>query len=99
MLPDLLILGLASATVSVTVAQSKAFKWFRDWLKPVMFWGDLLSCPYCFGHYVSLCLVLLWYHDLTLTFGIVAWLAVTAISALVAGAIGFIFTGGSNVDH
>lgn len=98
-LSDLLILGLASATISVTVVQSKAFAWLRDLLKSLQLVGELVSCPYCFGHYAALCLVLLWYDNLTLTYGFVAWLATTAISALVSGGISFLFTGGkSNVD-
>lgn len=99
LLSELIVLGLASGTVSVTVAQSKAFAWFRDLLKDVAMFGELVKCSYCLGHYSSFCLVLLWYQDLTWTFGLVAWLAVTAISALTAGTIGLLFIGGKDVDH
>ena len=84
----IIILALATATASVTVAQSKAFKWLRDWTKDVPALGDLLSCSYCLGHWVAGGLVLLcWHNAAWLDLG-VWWLAVTALAALISGAIG-----------
>ena len=85
---ELLTLALATATVSVTVAQSKAFKWLRDWTMDVPVLGDLLSCSYCLGHWVAGVIVLYyWWGYNWLDIGI-WWLAVTALAALVSGTIG-----------
>ena len=99
-LVDLVVLGLASATVSVTVAQSKLFKPLRQWLADGSseWFQDLITCPYCMGHWVSLVLTCEQayqsglYSQSHYTFRIgTYWLAVTAISALVSGAIGALF--------
>lgn len=88
---DLLVLGLATGTVSVTVAQSRIFQGVRQWIYSWSGWcGKLVSCPYCLGHWVSAGLVLVWWYETMLDyprFMLVAWLAVTGISALVSGAI------------
>jgi hypothetical protein len=84
---QLLILGLASATISTTLGSSKLFKPFRLWVTGRSdFLGELISCAYCLGHYSAAALTL-WY----LGFDIVGWLAVTAISALASGVIGRLY--------
>lgn len=90
---DLIIIGLATATVAVTVAQSRLFASLRQRITNRWEWGgELISCPYCLGHWVAVVFVLAaaWtsYFDLLL-----AWLAVTAIAALVSGAIGRLHVG------
>lgn len=87
----ILTLGLASATISVTVGQSKVFKWLRAALSEVPFLGELVACPYCLGHWVSAVLLLASTGGhLTLVGGVVMWLAATAISAIVSGLIGLL---------
>lgn len=91
LLSSLLILGLASATVSVTVGSSKLFKPWREALaNKSQLLGELVSCPYCLGHYSSAFLVgAALRPDSALDWFITGqcWLAVTAISALVSGTI------------
>ena len=93
---QIVIMALATATVSVTIAQSSAFKWLRDWTNDVPVLGTLLSCSYCLGHWVAAALVFgndwEWWitamaHETIIPFTI-AWLAVTGIAALISGAIG-----------
>ena len=78
-------LSLVTASVSFTVAESKLFLPFREWIKGRnAFLGELLSCGYCFGHWVSFALVALyrpklfdlwWLFDYFLTAIVIAWLS------------------------
>lgn len=92
LLTNLLILGLASATVSVTVAQSRVFLPLRTFIKGKSEWlGELFSCPYCMGHWVSAVLVSGGLTHPAWQSWVISWLAVTAISSLIAGAIGRLY--------
>lgn len=105
MLETLILLGLASATVSVTVAQSRLFKEPRALVARWWAWGgELISCPYCLGHWVAALLTILWWPLLGaldrespayvvgfLVVLITKWLAITAVSALVSGLIGRLY--------
>lgn len=88
MLTNLVILGLASATISTTIGSSKLFKGLRQRVAGRSeFLGDLFSCPYCLGHYIAATLVALTSHGDVVGL-MTTWLAVTAISALISGLIG-----------
>ena len=102
MLNDLLIMALATATISVTIGQSKLFAPFRAWAKSKwQFVGELLSCPYCLGHWVAVIMVMEFsYHRGVYSYGITQaewfglitwWLAITGLSALISGAIGRLY--------
>lgn len=53
--PDLLIHALAVGAVSQTVATSKLFFRVRLWLRArTDFLGSLISCPWCFSHWVGI---------------------------------------------
>ena len=87
----ILTLGLASATVSVTVGQSRVFKWLRSALDETPFLGALVACPYCLGHWVAAVLVVAsTAGQVTMVGGVVLWLATTAVSAVVSGVIGLL---------
>lgn len=91
LLSNLIILGLATATVSTTVGSSKLFRGLRSWVATQSpFWGELISCPYCLGHWVALFAVLLYNPPATALAVdlIIQWLAVTALSAVTSGLIG-----------
>ena len=87
---QLIVLAFAVATISVTITESRLFKGFREWIASHWAWGgELVSCPYCFGHWVALP-VTLYYRpagsapiDLAIT-----WLAMTGMAAVISGTIG-----------
>lgn len=56
------ILGAATASVSLTLAYAEAFAWMRNLLARVPIGGralqKLFQCPYCLSHWVGLAAVL-----------------------------------------
>jgi ribosomal protein L37AE/L43A len=63
----ILVLGIAAGFISLTVTKSTIFEPFRDFFfhrsekSAVMkFLYDLVTCPYCFSHWVSLVMVCIW---------------------------------------
>ena len=76
-------LSIVCAAISFTVTETKIFKPLREWLKKKStFFGDLLSCGYCFGHWVAFALVAVyqpklfqswWLLDYFLTALVIAW--------------------------
>lgn len=97
LLVDLLILGLATSTVSVTLGQSKLFRPVRQFVNMRMgrFFGDLIECPYCLGHWVAVPVVaarpLLWGPDIlpysSVGKFVLLWLATVSISSIVSGLV------------
>lgn len=81
----LMLLSLVTASISFTVTETKLFAPLREWSKKKnTFFGELLSCGYCFGHWVALTLVAVyrpllfhawWPLDYFLTALVIAWLA------------------------
>ena len=79
-----LYLSLVTATVSFTVTEMKLFAPVRDWAKArSALLGELLSCGYCFGHWVAFAVTALyrprlfvcwWPLDYFLTALVIAWL-------------------------
>jgi hypothetical protein len=50
-------LSIVTASVSFTVTETRLFLPLREWIKrKSAFWGDLLSCGYCFCHWVAFAL-------------------------------------------
>jgi len=85
MLNETLVLATVVASISFTVTEMKIFRGLREWAagKSRLF-GELLSCSYCFGHWVAFALVFLYGSrmvkfwpplDYFLTAIFVAWLA------------------------
>ena len=80
-----LYLSFVTAAVSFTVTEMKPFAPVREWANarnPVL--GELLSCGYCFGHWVAFALVAIyqprlflcwWLLDYFLTALVIAWLS------------------------
>ena len=53
-------LGISAGVISFTIAEMKIFAWLRDLAKKKSrFFGDLLSCFYCVGFWISavICLI------------------------------------------
>lgn len=90
--PQFIILGLASAVVSVTVTQSYLTVEFRKWLAPRSeFFGKLFTCSYCFGHWTAALLLAWYYPGRSWDWYLVAWLALTGCSAIFSGIIGKLY--------
>lgn len=54
----ILYLSLICASISFTVAESKLFEPLREWTKKRnRFFGELITCGYCFGHWTAFFLV------------------------------------------
>jgi hypothetical protein len=80
-----LLLSLANASISFTMAETKVFRAFREWVKERNKWfGDLLHCGYCLGHWSAFVLTAIykprlfqawWPVDYFLTALVVAWLS------------------------
>jgi hypothetical protein len=52
-----IILSFITASISFTVTETKLFKRLREWVKERnAFFGELLHCGYCFGHWVAFAL-------------------------------------------
>jgi hypothetical protein len=51
---QLIIISLAIASISWTISKSDIFNSLRIFIcKHSVFWGKLLSCPYCVSHWVA----------------------------------------------
>jgi len=82
---EVIYLSFVTASLSFTVTETKVFAPLREWIKKNnSFLGELVSCGYCFGHWVAFALVTiyrpklfesLWLFDYFLTAIVVAWLA------------------------
>lgn len=96
-LESLITLGLASGALSVTITQSKIFLPLRERI-PEGFLKSLLTCPYCFGHWVAFFLTVyhLWPGNGDVVGWLVIWFAIVGVAALVAGGIGFLFGAGGH---
>lgn len=78
----LMVLGAASAALSVTVARSHVFGSVRSWVASISrVAGDLVSCHYCMGHWAAVIALVAW-PPAEWTWGtmIVSWLAITGLS-------------------
>ena len=55
----IILVALCAASISYTVCVAGIFEWLRNLVSK---WGnwfdDLIHCPYCFGHYVILVILL-----------------------------------------
>ncbi len=82
---QIIYLSFVTASVSFTVTETKLFLPVRNWLKAKdSFLRELLSCGYCFGHWMAFALVAVyrprlfeswWALDYFLTAIVIAWLA------------------------
>lgn len=90
----IVLCGMASGVISTTITQSKLFRWVRQAIitfQPAgedgepWFLGELITCPYCFGHWVALVFML------NIGYSITTWFAITAVSVITSGVIGKLY--------
>jgi hypothetical protein len=82
---SVIYLSLVTASISFTITETKIFKPLREWTKSKnVFLGELISCGYCFDHWVAFVLVAIyqtklfevwWLMDYFLTALVIAWIA------------------------
>lgn len=82
---SIVLLSFVTASISFTVTEMKIFLPFREWIKKRnSLLGELVSCGYCFSHWVAFALVAIyrlklfesWFLlDYFLTALVIAWLA------------------------
>ena len=82
---SVIYLSLVTASISFTISEAKIFLPLREWTKKKStFFGNLLSCGYCFGHWVAFLLVAIyrprlfefwWLLDYFLTALLISWLS------------------------
>lgn len=55
----IIFVALCAASISYTICWASIFKWLREWLSKYHHkLEELIHCPYCFGHYVILTIML-----------------------------------------
>lgn len=80
-----LVLALVTASIAFTVTESKVLKPLREWAERLNEkFGELLSCGYCLGHWISFALVAIYRPrlfdfwmplDYFLTALVIAWIS------------------------
>jgi hypothetical protein len=80
-----LYLSMVAGSISFTVTETKLFKPVREWVgRKSRFFGELISCGYCSGHWVAFGLTAIyqprlfdvwWPLDYFLAALVIAWLA------------------------
>lgn len=80
----IILLSFVNALISFNIAETKVFEPLRKKIKRVSsYLGDLVSCGYCFSHWVAFILVVIyqpklfecwWLLDYFLTALVIAWL-------------------------
>jgi hypothetical protein len=86
----LLVLALATSAVSVTITRSGMFLGLRRVVASRNKWiGELLQCPYCMSHWVSL--VFMWWYGVRILPG-TYWMVDLLISALAVVSVASFFT-------
>lgn len=61
MIEQLILLSIVTASISFTITESFVFSSLREFIKTKSYYlGKLVSCGYCFSHWVALLLVLIY---------------------------------------
>ncbi len=81
---DVAMLSIVTASISFTVTETKLFKPLRKWVRVKNpFFGEMVCCGYCLGHWVAFGLVAIyrpklfeswWLLDYFCTAIVIAWL-------------------------
>ena len=92
-----LILALCNGALTMTLTKSRFFRAPRVWIADRSdFFGELSSCPYCMTHWVGLIATFIFRQKFTNVWWpidyLVAYMALVASSAFVAGVIYRLFT-------
>ena len=103
---ELVCLGLACGTASLTIAKAEFFKPIREMVPEHIWFGKLIRCPYCVGHWIAAGLVALSWRSILSTSAttytnaltlFIVWLAVTGVGAFTSFGIFFLSNGSAGV--
>ncbi len=84
---NVLYLSLVTASIAFTVTETKLFLPFRERIKRgSSFLGELVSCGYCFGHWVAFALVAIYRPRLFVSWAFLDYLLTAFVIAWVSGA-------------
>ncbi len=82
---ELILISIVTASISFTITESKLFELFRNFIRRKnSFFGELVSCGYCLGHWVAFAIVIMYdfnvfnnilFIDYFFTGLIIAWLS------------------------
>ena len=98
-LETLLVLGMTSGVIALTLTRAHVFEWLRNlvvnlanlihaqFAKQI---DTLVHCHYCTGHWVSLFLVILAINLDGPAHFVVTWFSVVAVSALFSSTVNFL---------
>jgi len=84
----LFMIALASASISFTITSTSIFLWLRELIAPVHHkLEELIHCPWCLSHYITLGLLFVFDTNITFTFYnvcyfILQWFAIQGIIGL-----------------
>jgi hypothetical protein len=82
------VLALAASAISITVTKAKICKTLRERIMTRNTWfGELVSCPYCFSFWVSLAMVLVYQPVLVTPRFIIFDLAVSVFAIMAVASI------------
>jgi hypothetical protein len=104
---NVVLLAMAVSVISLTVTKTKVFRplrqWVYSWSKPKPngqsdehgFFGELISCPFCFSFYPTVLLMALYSDKLRLLSNFAGFLGIIdyVISYFVVVCLASIFTG------
>jgi len=100
LLLDILLFGLAVASATMTIAKSNAMEWPRTQVSKLSCWArDLIHCPYCLSHWLSLGLV--WWEIGTLPLDrfILTTFGTITVASLASLGIAQLFLALDEFDH
>lgn len=87
-LATLLLAGLATSAISLTIANAKVFKPLRKALRlNYGFLAELLSCAYCVSHWIAFGWVLLLWQNMGVESMVLYGFAIVGIAAIASGII------------
>ena len=77
------MVSLASAAISFTITTTSIFKWLRELISPIHHkFEELIHCPWCLSHYVSLVLVIVFLREFPIIYMILLWFAIQGLVGL-----------------
>lgn len=82
----LIEMGVATGVAALTITRARPIRPLRDWIfLHSLWWGELISCPYCMSHWIAAVFILWAWPGLHAA--MLEWLVVVGIAAPSAAAV------------